>query len=100
MSRTCARPGCDRAAVATLSYNYADRVVWVDDLAAEAHPMIHDLCEHHAEGLRIPRGWERRDGRTATRLGVDGGRPTAGSADRSHDHGIGQLDLRLPLKSA
>lgn len=86
MSRTCARPGCDRVAIATLSYNYGDRVVWVDDLAAEAHPMVHDLCDEHAELLRIPLGWERRDGRTAA-----GRRPLA-DADA--------FELRLPLKSA
>lgn len=62
MSRICARPGCDRPAVATLSYSYADGVVWVSDLAPEAHPMVHDLCGDHAE-LSVPRGWERRDRR-------------------------------------
>lgn len=86
MSRTCARPGCDRVAVSTLSYNYGERVVWVDDLSAEAHPMVHDLCDDHAEMLRIPLGWERRDGRTASvRRGLDG---------------AVALELRLPLKSA
>ena len=29
MTRTCAKPGCDRAAVATLGYAYADGVVWL-----------------------------------------------------------------------
>lgn len=63
MSRSCARPGCGRPAVATLSYAYADGVVWLEDLAAEAHPMVHDLCGAHADGVRVPRGWELRDER-------------------------------------
>jgi hypothetical protein len=37
--------------------------VWVDDLSAEAHPMTHDLCAHHAEHTRVPKGWELRDRR-------------------------------------
>ncbi|HPU38592.1 MAG TPA: DUF3499 family protein [Microthrixaceae bacterium] len=66
MSRSCARPGCGRPAVATLSYAYADGVVWLEDLVSEAHPMIHDLCAMHADGVRVPRGWELRDERGAT----------------------------------
>jgi hypothetical protein len=49
--------------VATLSYAYADSVVWLEDLADEAHPMIHDLCRMHAASVRVPRGWELRDER-------------------------------------
>ena len=65
MSRTCARPGCGNDAVATLSYAYADGLVVLEDLAPEAHPMVHDLCRLHAEGLRVPLGWELRDERRA-----------------------------------
>ncbi len=63
VSRSCARPGCGRPAVATLSYAYAEGVVWLEDLAAEDHPMVHDLCLLHADTVRVPRGWELRDGR-------------------------------------
>lgn len=55
----------------------------LDDLAAEAHPMVHDLCRAHAEGLRVPRGWELRDERTAS----------APPAGRDHADPYGQLDL-------
>lgn len=65
MSRSCARPGCGRPAVATLSYAYADGIVWLAELAPEAHPMVHDLCSQHADGVRVPRGWELRDERDA-----------------------------------
>ena len=63
VSRSCARPGCGNDAVATLSYAYAEGLVVLEDLAPEAHPMVHDLCRLHAEGLRVPLGWELRDER-------------------------------------
>jgi len=64
VSRLCAKPGCDRRATATLSYAYAESTVWLEDLAAEAHPMVHDLCDLHADTVRVPRGWELRDQRS------------------------------------
>lgn len=64
MTRTCARPGCSKDAVATLSYAYADSTVWLEDLSPEAHPMVHDLCRMHADAVRVPRGWELRDERS------------------------------------
>jgi hypothetical protein len=73
VTRTCARPGCREAAVATLAYAYGDRTVWLEDLAAEAHPMTHDLCATHAHDLRVPQGWTCRDLRDAER-----GRATSG----------------------
>ncbi len=66
VSRSCARPGCGRPAAATLSYAYADGVVWLQDLAAEDHPMVHDLCGAHADGVSVPRGWELSDERAAS----------------------------------
>jgi len=59
--------------VATLSYAYAESTVWLEDLAAEPHPMVHDLCGIHADTVRVPRGWVLRDGRVAA-----GGPPTLG----------------------
>lgn len=68
MSRSCARPGCGNDAVATLSYAYAESLVVLEDLAPESHPMVHDLCRLHAEGLSVPRGWELRDDRSPARV--------------------------------
>lgn len=51
-------------ASATLTYVYADQVVFVDDLADEDHPMIHDLCQRHAGRVRAPQGWTCRDRRS------------------------------------
>ncbi|MFV0316661.1 MAG: DUF3499 family protein [Microthrixaceae bacterium] len=77
MSRSCARPGCARGAVATLSYAYADSTVWLEDLAVEGHPMTHDLCDLHSANVRVPRGWTLEDARTPPEAAVppalDGG---------------------------
>ena len=81
VSRSCARPGCGNDAVATLSYAYAEGLVVLEDLAPEAHPMVHDLCQLHAEGLRVPLGWELRDER-GTEIDL-----------RQVDDGGAQLDL-------
>ena len=53
MQRRCARPSCNESASTTLAYDYANRTVWLDHLADEAHPMTHDLCaapRRHAVG--------------------------------------------------
>lgn len=66
--------------MATLSYAYADGVVVLEGLAPEPHPMVHDLCAPHADGLRVPLGWELQDHRE---------RPQ----ELAHDPGGVQLDL-------
>lgn len=63
MSRTCARPGCNGTAAATLTYDYGAKSVWLESLTAEAHPMRHDLCAEHADRLRVPVGWQLDDRR-------------------------------------
>jgi hypothetical protein len=57
-SRRCTRTGCARAAVATLTYAYSDLTAVVGPLASFAEPHSYDLCEEHALGLTVPRGWE------------------------------------------
>lgn len=66
VTRSCARPGCSRTAVATLSYEYARGLVVLDDLADDPHPMVHDLCGSHAEGLKVPLRWELADRRSSS----------------------------------
>lgn len=61
VKRSCARSTCQRPAAATLSYSYGDRVVWIEHLTAEPHPMVHDMCEQHASSVTAPLGWEVRD---------------------------------------
>lgn len=58
MGRLCTRTGCDASAVATLTYVYADRTAVIGPLAGRAEPASYDLCEHHADRLTVPRGWE------------------------------------------
>jgi hypothetical protein len=57
-SRRCMRTGCAGRAVATLTYMYSDSTAVVGPLAAFAEPHSYDLCEEHALGLTVPRGWE------------------------------------------
>ena len=61
MSRYCARPGCSELAIATLAFDYRSRVTWLDPLADERHPMAYDLCDRHADGVTVPRGWRLED---------------------------------------
>ncbi|WP_038082818.1 DUF3499 domain-containing protein [Corynebacterium otitidis] len=56
--RHCSRPGCDRIAVATMTYAYAESTVVVRPLAAASSPHSWDLCERHAERITAPVGWE------------------------------------------
>lgn len=56
-SRSCAKPGCSASASATLTFDYGARTAWLEGLHPEAHPMRHDLCAEHADGLRVPQGW-------------------------------------------
>ncbi|AEG45100.1 uncharacterized protein DUF3499 [Isoptericola variabilis J7] len=56
--RQCSRTACTRAAVATLTYVYADSTAVLGPLAQRAEPHSYDLCADHAERLTAPRGWE------------------------------------------
>ena len=64
MVRSCSRPTCSDSAATTLSYDYPARTVWLDHLTSEAHPMTHDMCLVHADGLVVPLGWTLEDRRT------------------------------------
>ena len=68
MARLCSRTGCSRSASATMSYGYANRTAWLDDLGPDDPSAGYDLCGDHADRLGVPRGWERCDRRTASLL--------------------------------
>jgi hypothetical protein len=53
----CTRSGCKNAAVATLTYVYADSVAVLGPLATYAEPHTYDLCQVHAARLSAPQGW-------------------------------------------
>lgn len=57
-SRRCSRTACDRPAVLTLTYVYADQTAVVGPLATYAEPHSYDLCDVHGDRLSAPRGWE------------------------------------------
>jgi len=56
--RRCSRTACNRTAVMTLTYVYADSTAVLGPLATYAEPHCYDLCEVHGERLTAPRGWE------------------------------------------
>lgn len=56
--RRCSRTACNRAAVATLTYVYADSTAVLGPLATYAEPHCYDLCPIHGDRLTAPRGWE------------------------------------------
>lgn len=57
-TRRCSRPSCQRPAVSTLTYVYADSTAVLGPLATFAEPHSYDLCEEHSTRLTAPRGWE------------------------------------------
>ncbi len=56
--RRCSRTACGRAAVATLTYVYADQTAVLGPLATYAEPHTYDLCAGHADRLTVPQGWD------------------------------------------
>ena len=58
LMRRCSRTACSRAAVATLTYVYAEQTAVLGPLATFAEPHTYDLCAFHAERLTAPQGWE------------------------------------------
>lgn len=61
--RQCSRAGCAEAAVATLTYQYGQAHVWIDDLVDDRDPHSYDLCERHAARVSPPQGWRVDDRR-------------------------------------
>jgi hypothetical protein len=59
--RRCSRNGCRWPASASLTFAYAQRIVWIEDLIAQPHPAAYDLCAAHAERLAVPIGWTKED---------------------------------------
>ena len=55
--RLCSKIGCAREAVATLTYDYGDRMAALGPLGRAGDPIAHDLCAAHTERLSVPQGW-------------------------------------------
>jgi Protein of unknown function (DUF3499) len=58
LARVCSRPGCSRAAVRTLTYDYGDGQMALGPLSPEPSPHGYDLCDSHVTRLTAPVGWE------------------------------------------
>lgn len=56
--RRCSKTGCQRNALATLTYNYADSAMVIGPLSRRAEPHTYDLCGEHAAAMTAPKGWE------------------------------------------
>ena len=59
--RLCAKTGCAGDAVATVSFHYPLRQVWIAPLSLDPEPGSIDLCEHHADRFVAPLGWTLSD---------------------------------------
>lgn len=62
VARVCVRPGCDRVAVARLTYDTIACQVWLDPVPERPGP-AQEICELHAARLTVPRGWVLSDRR-------------------------------------
>jgi Protein of unknown function (DUF3499) len=51
-----------------MTFSYADRAVWMDDLVSEADSGGYALCSDHADRMIPPQSWTLTDRRTVTRL--------------------------------
>lgn len=58
IKRRCSKAGCSAAAVATLTYVYADSTAVVGPLSLRPEPGTYDLCKEHLKRLTPPRHWE------------------------------------------
>lgn len=57
-TRQCSRQTCQREAVFTLTYAYANSTAVIGPLSVHREPHAYDLCEFHADRLTAPQGWE------------------------------------------
>lgn len=68
----CSKPGCTRAGVALLGYDYAAKLASLQDPpeTGQVSPHLYVLCGHCAERLRPPQGWVLDDRRSEPPLFV------------------------------
>ncbi|HLU53280.1 MAG TPA: DUF3499 family protein [Acidimicrobiia bacterium] len=66
MVSRCAR--CGNPAATFMSYDYAERAVWLEDLTNATAESGHPLCVDHADRLTPPLGWTLTDRRSVTPL--------------------------------
>ncbi|WP_163551358.1 DUF3499 domain-containing protein [Candidatus Frankia alpina] len=74
--RRCSRSACSAAAVATLTYAYAESTAVLGPLSPYVEPHSYDLCGPHADRLTVPLGWAVV--RLEAEASREGGREVAG----------------------
>lgn len=57
-TRQCSRQTCQREAIFTLTYAYAQSTAVIGPLSVHREPHAYDLCEFHADRLTAPQGWK------------------------------------------
>ncbi|WP_083093270.1 MULTISPECIES: DUF3499 family protein [Rothia] len=57
-TRQCSRQTCQREAIFTLTYAYAQSTAVIGPLSVHREPHAYDLCEFHADRLTAPQGWD------------------------------------------
>lgn len=58
ITRQCSRQTCQREAIFTLTYAYAQSTAVIGPLSVHREPHAYDLCEFHADRLTAPQGWD------------------------------------------
>ena len=65
----CMKPSCRAPAAVVLTYNYAERLVALEDAPdGSLPPQTYALCSVCADSFTPPRGWDLRDARLRPRL--------------------------------
>lgn len=59
--RTCSKTGCARPAIATCSFNYQQRQLWLTPLHDLREPGSIELCAEHVGRFVPPLGWALDD---------------------------------------
>ncbi len=62
----CAR--CGAPASTFMTYDYAERAVWLENLGEQPDKTGYAMCGEHADRLAPPLGWTLTDRRTVTPL--------------------------------
>lgn len=57
-TRQCSRQTCQREAIFTLTYAYAESTAVIGPLSVHREPHAYDLCDFHADRLTAPQGWD------------------------------------------
>lgn len=66
MVSRCAR--CGGLAATYMTFDYADRAVWLEDLGEQTGRPGYAMCVDHADRLTPPMGWTLTDRRSVTPL--------------------------------